>query len=121
MKQYQINEAYDALNQLMQSEMRMEDACRICELREKLEPYYKAELEREHELVDVCGGTIAANGMITFSEEEMAQKFKAEISKLLGAEICMEVDRVKLSEDFYSEQKITPTRMMALRELIYLG
>lgn len=118
MKQYRINEAYDSLNQLMQSEMRMEDAILICKLREKLEPYYRAELERERELVKESGGTIATNGTVAFPEESRAQKFKEELGKLINEEVCVEANPIRLSEDFYSKQKITPARMMALREFI---
>ena len=114
MKQYQVNRAYSALGRLANMQLPVRDSRNLYLLSKQLEDTYYFELEQEKKLIKKYGGTLSANGSVTFANSEDANKFGEELSELNNLEVEIVFNPVVILCDAMGDQKISPLDVACL-------
>jgi len=126
MKQFELNQAYQALLHLESEQMPIRSAWQLCMLKKRLQPYYDCELECERKLMQKYGGNLDQKGNVVFSNEgrtqeesrQAASDFFKEIQELNAQEIKETIDPVSIVLRDLSDVRITPSDLSYLGELI---
>ncbi len=108
MKQYQINNACNALGRLSNIQLRMRDSRNLYMLSKQLEDAYNFEVEQEKKLIEKYHGEITQGGLVHFPTPTDGDGFKKEIAELNNLDVEVDFDPVTINCDGLDDQLITP-------------
>ena len=86
MKQAKIIKAYKAINKLYDQQLPLTISHKLWMLRQKLEPTWEFQVDKEQEVIMAYSPVIAQDGAVTFNTQEDSVKCREEYEK-----VCKEI------------------------------